>query len=170
MSALGLGRVCVEGSRFFYENGRASPQTLQVVPAGMSLEEFASQEMNRRFDEALAQSSCYCPFRPFVLQGNGTYHAGVIYQHWVADSVSMRMVLREWFDRVYQPARAREAPLVIPHGGYWHFFGPCAAVGTWATACSRRCAPAHDSVMPGGWRRIPANSNCDIRCIRCPTG
>ena len=126
LAALGLGTMCVEGDRFRHEvcNGHTPAQPLRVVEPGVGLEQFISQELNRRFEIEAEGRSSVCPFRPFVLQGDGAYYAGVVYHHWVADSVSMRMVLREWFYRMYEPARARVMPLQIPRGGYWHFFGP----------------------------------------------
>ena len=126
LSTLGLGTVCVEGDRFGHQvwNGHAPAQPLRVVEPGVGLEQFVGRELNERFGcEGDGQGS-FCPFRPFVLHGDGFYDLGVIYHHWVADSVSIRMVLREWFYRMYEPARARATPLQIPRGGYWHFFGP----------------------------------------------
>ena len=64
------------------------------------------------------------PFRPFTVPGKGSHHLGVIYQHWVADSVSMRMVLREWFCRLFDPRKVSGRPLHVPHGGFWRYFGP----------------------------------------------
>ena len=59
------------------------------------------------------------PFRPFVLDnGDGSYYVGVIYHHWVADSVSIRTVLREWFVRVHDPQRASRVPARLASTGY----------------------------------------------------
>src|SRR5438105_11756901 len=116
LAALGLGTVCVERDRFRHEicNGRTPAQPLTIVEPGVGLEQFISQELNRRFELEAAGAGSVSPFRPFVLQGDGAYYAGVVYHHWVADSVSMRRVLREWFYRMYDPARARAMPLQIP--------------------------------------------------------
>jgi hypothetical protein len=69
----------------------------------------------------------FSPFRPFVLVEGDSFYAGVVYHHWVADSASIRMLLREWFVRVYDPPRARTSPFRMPHGGYWRYFGPGSA-------------------------------------------
>jgi NRPS condensation-like uncharacterized protein len=64
------------------------------------------------------------PFRPFVARAEGGWHLGLIYQHWVADSVSIRLLLREWFLRMFDPAAARSVPLRQPKSGYWRLFDP----------------------------------------------
>jgi hypothetical protein len=128
LATLGLGAVRVEGRRFSYEDPTASSaaQPMQVFDRTIGLEDVISQEMNRPFD---ASAPTYFPFRPFVLAGDGAYHAGIVYQHWVADSVAIRMLLHEWFLRMREPTRPPARPLLIPHGGFWHYFGP--AVGCW---------------------------------------
>src|SRR5437773_331558 len=62
------------------------------------------------------------PFRPFVLRGDGFYYAGVIYHHWVADSVSIRTVLREWFVRLFDPKNSIHRAVQLADGGYRRFF------------------------------------------------
>src|SRR5262249_32143409 len=57
----------------------------------------------------------------------GHFYAGVIYHHWAADSVSVRITLREWFFRVYDPARIQKSPVSFADGGLWKFFGPTGA-------------------------------------------
>jgi hypothetical protein len=44
----------------------------------------------------------------------------------VADSASIRALLREWFCRVYDPRAARRRPLRVATNGYWPAFGPSA--------------------------------------------
>src|SRR5688572_28503344 len=109
MNELGLGRVRQgDRSSYFYEclNGEMSHYGVKQVPAGVSLEEYVSEQLNRRFDNPLEP-----PFRPFLLKEDGHYYAGVIYHHWVADSVSIRTLLREWFVRLSDPAHARKTPV-----------------------------------------------------------
>lgn len=119
--ALGLGPVRVSGQDFRFEsvNGNAIDFDVLVLPSDVKLEDHISREMNRPFD-----GDQELPLRPFVLEGEGSFYFGVIYQHWIADSVSIRILLREWFTRVYDPAAAHETPTVIPRGGYWAHFGP----------------------------------------------
>lgn len=119
-AALGVGKVTVNGVGFYHEAG---DEAVRVVE-GLSLEDFVSQELNRPFEEEREGAHSFSPFRPFVLQADDSYFAGIVYHHWAADSASIRMLLREWFYRMYEPASARTIPLRIPSGGYWHFFGP----------------------------------------------
>src|SRR5689334_4429352 len=118
LSTLELGPVRVQGLDFHFEavNGNASKFLVPVVPAGVSLEQHISEEMNHRFED-----SEELPLRPFVLQeGDGeSFHFGIVYQHWIADSAAIRLLLREWFVRVYDPESATDAALVLPRGGYW---------------------------------------------------
>jgi NRPS condensation-like uncharacterized protein len=124
LSTLGLGRVQVQGNSFRHSTCEAAPESITVVQDGVALEEFVAQELNRPFESEPDNPQAFCPFRPFLLQNDDSFYAGVIYHHWAADSASIRMLLREWFYRMYEPARARSEPLRIAEGGYWHFFGP----------------------------------------------
>jgi hypothetical protein len=119
LNSLGLGRVRFEGHGFHYEclNGEMSLYGIRVVRPGISLEDHISEQLNRRFDNPAEP-----PFRPFVLFEKGFYYLGVVYHHWVADSVSIRTVLREWFVRLFDPARATHKPVHLPDRGYSRFF------------------------------------------------
>lgn len=120
MNDLGLGRVRSGDRRssFFYEclNGEMSHYGVKPVPPGTSLEEYLSEQLNRRFDNPLEP-----PFRPFVLAEDGHYYAGVIYHHWIADSVSIRTLLREWFVRLFDRSQARKTPVKLAEAGYRKF-------------------------------------------------
>jgi hypothetical protein len=144
LTDLGLGRVKFAGGRYFYEclNGEMSQFGVRVFPLGsVRLTDYVSEQLNCRFDNPGEP-----PFRPFVIAEDGYYYVGVIYSHWVADSVSIRVVLREWFVRVFEPNRATRAPVKLPNSGYGHFFGPSgsAAMGasllttTQWTGCMRQ--------------------------------
>jgi hypothetical protein len=78
-----------------------------------------SDQLNRPFD-----LSVELPFRAFVVEESDGYFAGVIYHHWVADSFSIRVLLREWFRRMFDPQQARRKPLHMADQGYWRLFGP----------------------------------------------
>jgi hypothetical protein len=120
LNDLGLGRVQLSGDSFHYEclNGEMIHYGVRVAAPGVTLEDCISDELNRPFDNPLEP-----PFRPFVVPGDGFFYAGVIYHHWVADSVSIRVVLREWFVRLFDPKAARRKPVELPEGGYRRFFG-----------------------------------------------
>jgi hypothetical protein len=121
LSASGLGPVRIEGHRFHYEpvNGSATSHDVPLLPPGVKLDQHLSAEMNRPF-----RDDTDLPLRPFVLEGDGSFHFGVVYHHWIADSASIRLLLREWFVRVYDPAAACDQPVKVPDRGYWAHFGP----------------------------------------------
>ena len=121
LTAAGLGRVRVSGTSVRHDtlDGRRAKFSPEILPPGKPLAEHLSAELNRPFDDPEAP-----PFRPFLAPTDGGYYFGVVYQHWVADSVSIRLLLREWFVRLYDPPRARAAPLRQPTGGYRDLFGP----------------------------------------------
>jgi len=121
LDVLGLGRTTVRGKHYHHEilNGTADQHGLVVLPEQTCLNAFLSIEMNRPFDPASD-----CPFRPFLLQESDTFNIGLIYQHWVADSASVRTVLHDWFLRVFDRASARTTPLRCPPGGYLSVFSP----------------------------------------------
>ena len=94
LQTLGLGRVHVSGGRRVQHqtlNGELQRYPIRVVPPETSLGDYISEELNRPFHDADEP-----PFRPFVLQQDGFHYLGVIYHHWIADSVSIRLLLREW--------------------------------------------------------------------------
>lgn len=122
LQTLGLGRVHIAGGRRVQHqtlNGELQRYPIRDVPTTTSLCNHISEELNRPFHDAEEP-----PFRPFLLRQDGFHYLGVIYHHWVADSVSIRLLLREWFYRIHCPARARKTPVKHPHGGYWSIFGP----------------------------------------------
>jgi hypothetical protein len=119
---LGVGPTRVVVKRF--EDLGPPSETIQDVkmldPITGDLAEQITRGLNRPFNP-----NGLDPFRPFVLkEDQETYWAGVVYQHIVADSVSIRVLLREWFLRMFDPTKARRAPLKISKTGYWRRFGP----------------------------------------------
>jgi len=121
LASLGLGRVRVSGGeyRFEYLNGDASEHSPRWVDPALGVQAWLEQEMNRPF-----HADGDMPFRPFVIQ-HGDYHwMGVAYQHWVADSYSIRLLLGQWFALLYDPAAVRPEPAQIGGGGYGKLFGP----------------------------------------------
>lgn len=132
LAELGLGPVRWHGERYHFEhlehpNGSSKSAGVLRVPAGTSLDAHITAELNRAFDEEAP-----LPFRPFVLKAEGGHFFGVIYHHWIADSASIRLLLRECFYRLYDPSRARRTPLKLPTGGYWHNFGPGFGPSRWS--------------------------------------
>lgn len=120
LRGLGLGRVRVSDQyRFLHEaiNGELARFPVSVLPAGATLDAHLSAELNRRFDNPDEP-----PFRPFLLQRDDDFYFGVVYQHWIADSVSIRAVLQEWFTRLFDPSAARARPMRHNRNGYWELF------------------------------------------------
>jgi hypothetical protein len=79
-----------------------------------SLDELMTQQLNEKFDDTT-------PFRPFLIQESNSHFIGVIYHHWIADSFSIRMLIHEWFSRIYD----RDLPRLrfrVAHEGYWELF------------------------------------------------
>lgn len=118
LAALKLGSVSVAGRMFVHEPAAGCPE-VQILESEQSLDDFLSRQMNLPFP-----ADGGCPFRPFVVRGEDSHFAGIVYHHWVADSSSIRLLMREWFYRLYDSSLARTAPLPAPQGGFWRYFGP----------------------------------------------
>ncbi len=106
------------------QSNSSSPPALSRITGrrGQSkarLSEHLSAELNRPFSE-----TGQVPFRPFVIQNADDFFAGVVYQHWIADSVATRMLMRDWFVRVYDPLAARRSPMRLPTQSFWNSIGP----------------------------------------------
>jgi NRPS condensation-like uncharacterized protein len=122
LASLGLGRVRLTAcGHFGFEvlNGQMRNYPSRVVRPSTSLNDYLTAEVNRPFTDDGEP-----PFRLFVRQGERTFHLGVIYQHWTADSVSVQGILRELFYRLYDPSKAQRAPSRIQDTGYWGMYGP----------------------------------------------
>ncbi|MDQ3440695.1 MAG: hypothetical protein M3478_10140 [Planctomycetota bacterium] len=125
LATLGLGRAHVRRDTFHFEhlNGQMPRDIVRHI-TGQTLDGFLSCELNHRFDDDRV-----CPFRPFVLDDGDGYYLGLVYHHWVADGVSIRELLRQWFLRWHAPDRVRREPLKLSKDGYWSLFGP--GLGRW---------------------------------------
>ncbi len=121
VDALGLGKAVCNGTKYHFEtlNGQLEKVAVSRVPRGSSLERYLTQQLNLRFTE-----HDLLPFRAFVLEQDGCFQLGIVYHHWVADSASIRLLLREWFFRAFDPSRARKSPLSVARRGYLCHFGP----------------------------------------------
>lgn len=117
LAAMGLGLPVVEDNHLRFQPLKTS-QPVMVLPPEVTFEAHVSAGMNHPFGNG------EMPFRPFIKQIDGSYFAGLVYQHWLADSVAVRLILREWFARVYEPQLARDRALRLADQGYWSHFGP----------------------------------------------
>jgi hypothetical protein len=119
LNELNVGAVPVIAKRLREPESTAPVRALvELDIASITLEQHITNELNRPFDP-----SGRSPFRPFVLHEDQSCWVGVVYQHWVGDSVSIRLLMREWFLRVHDPKRARRRALPLARGGYWMRYG-----------------------------------------------
>jgi NRPS condensation-like uncharacterized protein len=129
LSQTGLGAVSMGKDRYRFVplNGHLAAYNVQF-PTG-DVNSFISTQMNLPFTDSHEP-----PFRPFIFQQDQHFYAGMIYQHWLADSASIRMLMREWFVRVYDPRAADPHPIEVATVGYWRSIGPDR--GGWTVAQS----------------------------------
>ncbi|MGN6625219.1 MAG: hypothetical protein ACTHLN_01250 [Tepidisphaeraceae bacterium] len=109
---LRLGIFDCRKGRYHVEPAPRVPLSITDEP----LKPLLTRMMNARFD---AQRSF--PFRPFIHQSGETQTIGLVYQHWVADSVSIRLLMQAWIRSMHDPACAIQ-PVRLPRGGMWHYF------------------------------------------------
>lgn len=119
---LGLGEFVVSDGSYTIES-TPSPH-VSLLQSGQPVQQWLAAQMNVRFDAARSM-----PFRPFVCDQNGVQTIGVIYQHWPADSVSIRMLMRQWLLRLLDRSTSR-MPIALPQGGLFHYFG--SAIAGWS--------------------------------------
>jgi hypothetical protein len=106
LTHLGLGAVQVAQNRYAYSTAPPDDPDLEVTfcPPGTTIDHWATAAMNQPFP-----LTGHVPFRAVVIQQQSDFWMGLCYHHWVADSVSIRMLLRDWFVRLFDPG-ARTAP------------------------------------------------------------
>jgi hypothetical protein len=120
LKSMGIGRVVVRGDSYAHttcpENDLAT--ALHLPGQGASLESLLTGAMNEPMG-----SGEECPFHPFVLRETDSCIIGVGYHHWVADSYSIRWLMREWLTRSRGIDMPATPAIIAPHGP-WHYFGP----------------------------------------------
>ena len=113
---LRLGDVVCRNHRYTIESSTAPACIISDEP----IDALLTRLMNLPFDPHRSM-----PFRPFVNQHDGRQTMGLVYQHWVADSVSIRLLMRQWIRRLN--GEGASDPIALPRGGMWHYFsGPAA--------------------------------------------
>jgi hypothetical protein len=97
LAALGLGRVRIDGGAIRHEvlNGKSSQYPVKILPSNTDLAAYLKDELNRPFDDPNEP-----PYRPFMIHATGSSRLGVVYRHWVADSVSIRRVMQDWCEQI----------------------------------------------------------------------
>lgn len=108
---LQIGQVQLAGGRFCHlpANGDQVPAMLPALAGPDDLNGFIAEELNRPFE--MHEGEAYAPFRPFLCPSASGMRIGIFYHHWVADSVSIRLLLREWFYRCLRPDLASRGPM-----------------------------------------------------------
>ena len=123
----GLGAITLHRRHYEFVSLNGHAAAYPVAFPDRSLEDHISVAMNRRFDDPAEP-----PFRPFVIRSEKIFYAGIVYQHWLADSASIRLLMREWFMRIYDPSQISPRKLSIARHGYWNTIGP--RRGGWSVA------------------------------------
>jgi hypothetical protein len=100
------------------ENGADCSPPVTLQQPVISLSEHLSAELNRPFSDEPGK----WPFRPFLLSDREDSWIGLIYRHCVADSVAIRLVLREWIWRLARNPNHRASPVSQTHDNYWKLF------------------------------------------------
>jgi hypothetical protein len=121
MQSLGLGLVAVRGHSYHFSclNGQAIYHNVRLCPANTNLEDWIADELNRPFDATET-----VPFRPFALAAEDHFWMGFSYQHWVTDNAGVRLVMREWFVRMFDPTEAGQRPVRLRSARYLSLFNP----------------------------------------------
>jgi hypothetical protein len=99
-------------------NGAPAAHAMTLQQPALSLEEHLSTELNHAFSDAPGA----WPFRPFLFAGEASSRIGLTYRHCVADSVSIRVLMREWIYRLEGTEDRRAAPLKCESDSYWRLF------------------------------------------------
>lgn len=99
----GLGRVEIDRGNYRHVclNGEMVKYPVNLLPPDAALETYITGELNRPFDEPGEP-----PFRPFLIPASAGRNCqfGLVYQHWVADSVAIRELLHRWVLRMFSAA------------------------------------------------------------------
>ena len=125
--------------------------------AGHTVEAYVTTEMNRPFADGDS------PLRPFLIAAeSGQCHVGVIYRHVVADSASIRWIMRVWFDRLTDRRLALSPIARSSNIGRRLSIAKQAAMVVREIARLRRVKrvrrlnpSAADPTGPVAWRRVP---------------
>ncbi|HMO26965.1 MAG TPA: hypothetical protein PKB10_11915, partial [Tepidisphaeraceae bacterium] len=150
IDSAGLGEVRVDGhvatiARVPLTDARLQPA---AAWAGGSFERHLSAQLNEPFDP----ERCV-PFRAFVVRDDTGCRAGIVYSHWVADSLSMRRLVHRWI--VLALGHPAPPPVLPMPGGYGSLVGPNRL--PWTLARGLLDAMRHSSRLRSV-RRTPTNA------------
>jgi NRPS condensation-like uncharacterized protein len=89
-----------------------------LLTPSIALTDHLSAELNRPF----ADDVDAVPFRPFLVRDGEGAWIGLTYRHCVADSISIRQVLRGWLDHLTPEKPCARGPLTQVDDSYWKLF------------------------------------------------
>jgi hypothetical protein len=137
----------------------ASAACVEDLGSDDDLARHLTHELNRPFDESREP-----PFRAFVQELGGSTWLSIVYQHWVADSYAVRLVLRDWIGRMAgdeAKVGVGKADAVRPRGdGGW------AVPGALAVLRRHREYRLCRKIQPIG----PMNYPTRVRLVETPVG
>jgi hypothetical protein len=120
---LELGPISIDGRTYRFQPPAGLDQVSEpkILPDAQAISAHLTGELNRRFDAG------DMPLRPFIVQSPDMLHAGLVYQHWIGDSVSIQQIMRHWLLRIAGHTGDTGTRLHPPAGGYWRHVGPRSA-------------------------------------------
>ncbi len=116
---LGLGTFVRVDNRYWIDR---VDYTSKSVCEAVDLESLLAKELNRAFDPLAS-----FPLRPFVTTESHQQTLGVVYQHWVADSVSVRIFMRAWLSRLLDRPDLRPQKIRLDNLGTLARFSPASS-------------------------------------------
>ncbi|MDB5327303.1 MAG: Condensation domain protein [Phycisphaerales bacterium] len=152
ISDLGLGDFLTDGPTYMIAP-HGAPLTVEAFDD--TFETLLTREMNRPFDVVRT-----APFRPFDLTEAGRRIVGLTYQHWIADSVSIRMLMRQWLLRL--TGGGGPAPVKLPTAGLLKTFGPGSA--GWSVTAQASSLIGFQSRMKM-MRRVESKSDASVAVL-----
>jgi hypothetical protein len=142
-----------------------------ILESSEPLDVFITSRMNEPF--APGDS----PLRAFAVRENNRVHIGIIYRHVVADSASIRLVMRRWYELLHNPPAQKPAFTPVGTmrdrlGGVWreHALGIVREISTEVIRLSRtkqvRRLRKNDPQQPLVWKRIDLGSQLIGQLVR----
>lgn len=123
LASLGLGSLNLSAGAYGFD--RRGADGIESHAEGTPLETVLTAHLNRKYSDSET------PLRLIVVpRGDRTYFLVVAYRHFVADSVSIRLVIESLFDVICDPTAPPPDPVEWSAGGYWKLFGPRTSGGS----------------------------------------
>jgi hypothetical protein len=160
------------------EATRAFPQTVSRL--GLSQLNVPGDALVHRVDEPLpafisrslntAFAKLEGPLRPFACEDETGFHLGVIYHHAVADSVSIRLVLRDWLGELADRSLCSDRAIRLDAGvkvGWLDFLRetPREIARLWRVKSVRRIPVVCDARSPVAYRRFELEAGLADRLL-----